>query len=140
MAKHPTYQIKPAYREGMGAVVRDMLEGIGVAPEHIRFHVDGTVTVKVSDAQLETMRAQLEGLVEYTSHSNSGEICISTPETDAYFDENSPVYTEAERATRAAGKSASTSKVEADKRRALREARRRKAADLHGIDLSDEGN
>jgi hypothetical protein len=137
MAKRPTYAIAERYRLGMGAVVRNMLAEIGVTPENIRFHVTGEVSVTVSEAQLETMRAELEGMVEYTVHSNNGEIRISTPETDEYFENNSPILTAEEKAARESSGGGGVSKAEADKRRAALEERRKRAAKLHGLDLQD---
>lgn len=134
-----TYAVKQSYREGMFQVIDDMLGEIGIAigSRPVQYHLDGTVTVNVVETELERMRAELDGLVEYTGHSNSGNVRISTPETDAFFEANPPTLTDAERAARKAksGKGGGVSKEEAAQRKALLAERKARLLNTHGIDL-----
>lgn len=143
-----TFAVKQEYRDGMGATVRDMLESIGVkyADRPVTFHLDGTVTVNVTESELDMMRGELEGLVEYTGHSNNGNVRVSSDATDEYFEANPPTLTDAERAARKAksgGKGGGVSKEESARRRAMLEARKARLLDTHGIDLdadADDGD
>lgn len=139
MPKKIIRQVAGRYREGMGAVVRAMLSNIGVDYDQpITFHLDGTVTVIVTDAEWALMRGTWgDAMVAYTGHSNSGDIRISTPETDAYFESHSPTLTEAERAAHAPKPGNSASKEESARRKAALEARKRRLLEIHDVDLDE---
>lgn len=136
-----TFAVKASYRDGMGAVVRGMLADAGVPDykESIQFHLDGTVSVKLTDAQFEALQENAD-VVVYAGPGNSGVVRISTPETDEYFENNSPVLTEAERAEREQGKGTGrvVNREEADRRKAALENRKRQLARLHGVNLDSE--
>ena len=140
MAKK-TFAVKASYRDGMGAVVRDMLASAGVPDykEPIQFHLDGTVSVTLTDAEFEALQAHTD-LIVYAGPGNSGVVRISTPETDIYFESNSPVLTAEERAERErkSGSGRVVNREEADRRKAALEARKQQLARLHGVDLDSE--
>lgn len=140
MAKRKVFAMKSEYRSGMIATVTEALAGIEVEPESVGPHLDGTVTVQVSESDLEAMRAHYgESLVEYTVHANSGRIRVSFPESEAFFAANSPVLTEEERAARAkrSGSGQRVDREAAERRKRALEARRARLAELHGVDLNE---
>jgi hypothetical protein len=127
----------------MGAVVRSMLADAGIEDygESISYHLDGTVTVTLTDAEFEALQESTD-VILYAGPGNSGAVRISTPETDAYFENNSPVLTDAERAERErkSGGGRIVNREEADRRKAALEARKQRLARLHGVDLDSEAS
>jgi hypothetical protein len=136
-----TFAVKDSYRKGMGAVVQAALAEAGLEDVEVgQFHLDGTVTVILTEAQLETARAEVPGWMEYTVHGNSGAIRVTFEATEDYFAANSPVLTDEERNARQSKGSGKpgVSKAESEARRRALEDRKARLRQIHGVDLDEE--
>lgn len=132
--------MKAEFREGLGKAYADELKAAGLEDVEIaRVHIIGSVTVNVSDAQLDDLRTIFgDNLLELSNHRNSGEIEIHLPVGQKFLEVNRPTLTAEERKAQKSSGGSSFDREAAHARKAAREALRKQLEDLHGIDLDAE--
>jgi len=131
-----------AFRTGLIKAYRDALidAKIGADSAEIKPHINGMATIKLTDAQLEALRAHYgDSLIEMTAHSNSGKIKVLLPAGEKFVMGHRPTLTEEERAAKKSSGvgRGGLSDEERAKREAARERMNKMLLERYGVDLSE---